>query len=90
MSSIGACQLSVAADPPERPLSAQGPTQYSKMTLLHDAGPLGMKPHHVKWFYLVVFALTVIATWILRDYSASALQKVHFLSYCKYELALGT
>ena len=49
-----------------------------------------MKPHYVKWFYLVVFALTVIATWILRDYSASALQKVHFLSYCKYELALGT
>ena len=45
-----------------------------------------MKPQHVKWFYLVIFALTVIATWILRDYSASALQKVHFLSYCKYEL----
>lgn len=42
-----------------------------------------MKPQHVKWFYLIVFALTVIATWILRDYSASALQKVHFLSYCR-------
>ena len=42
-----------------------------------------MQPERVKWFYLVVFGLTVIVTWILRDYSASALEKVHFLSYCK-------
>ena len=34
--------------------------------------------------YLAVFGLTVIATWILRDYSAGALEGVHFLSYCKY------
>lgn len=37
----------------------------------------------LQWFYLFVFALTVVATWVLRDYSASALQDVHYLSYCK-------
>lgn len=42
-----------------------------------------LNPTAAKWTYLVVFSLTAIATWILRDYSANGLSYMNKLSSCK-------
>lgn len=43
---------------------------------------LEVRPHIAKYIYLVGFAITAVASWLLRDYSQQALQHIPELRKC--------
>ena len=43
---------------------------------------LEVRPHLAKYIYLAGFAITAVASWLLRDYSEQALQHISQLRKC--------